>query len=320
MKRIISFFIKGFGQKPNKDTTPQAKTFLEVLNEAIEHHVTQRQLSVSTRSKYRNFYDNIEKFFISKGMKEVKVDQVRLALFEELRRYLHSELKSCGITHSSRHLETCVAAMDFAVRNEYIKYNPISMLETGRDRVKGVINPDGDELRRLLSYKFTNKGFQTAQILYAFQSATGLSYGNLFDYRTTIDAETGGLWIEDNRKKIGQKPFYVPLDAPGFELAKAIHDTFQGVLPRLSNGTYNRYLKEMADIVGVKKRLTTHTARKAFATMMDQEDFSLGVISSILGNSEQICRVHYINPSKKKIEHALAQKGGATIIKNAMGK
>ncbi len=38
------------------------------------------------------------------------------------------------------------------------------------------------------------------------------------------------------------------------------------LLPVLSNQKYNSYLKELADICGISKNLTTHTARHTFAT------------------------------------------------------
>jgi site-specific recombinase XerD len=38
------------------------------------------------------------------------------------------------------------------------------------------------------------------------------------------------------------------------------------LLPMNSNQRYNAYLKEIADLCGIKKKLTTHTARHTFAT------------------------------------------------------
>ena len=38
------------------------------------------------------------------------------------------------------------------------------------------------------------------------------------------------------------------------------------IFPRISNQRYNSYLKEIAVIIGVEKKLTTHIARKTFAS------------------------------------------------------
>lgn len=281
----------------------QPKLFLETLREHLADRALKKQLSDETKRKYGFCYDKVQRYLQSINKEDLTVHQVTIPIFEDFRRWMHKPgtAKSCGLTHSSRHLEICIGAMKQAVRDGHIKYNPIAELETGRDKRKKVIHLDKIELQKFIFYNFNNPGFLKAQVLFIFACSTGISYANLFDYQTTIDPESGGLWIEDNRKKVGKTPFYVPLDAPGFEIAKAIHLAYNGQLPKLENGTYNRYLKEMAAIVGILKNITSHTARKTFATLMDEQGFSLGVIAAILGNSEEVCKSHYINPSKKKI-------------------
>ncbi len=300
LKALLEFLFPNFFTK-QKEQPP--KLFLQVLEEHLTDRALKKQLSDETKRKYRFCYEKVERYLSHINSELLTVDQVTIPIFEAFRHWMHKPgtAKSCGLTHSSRHLELCIGSMKYAVRQGYIKYNPIAELETGRDKRKPIINLVADELRKFIFYNFQNSGFLKAQVLFVFGCSTGISYGNLFDYQTTIDSETGGLWIEDNRKKVGKTPFYVPLDAPGFEIAKAIHLAYNGQLPRLENGTYNRYLKEMASILSINKRITSHTARKTFATLMDEQGFSLGVISAILGNSEEVCKTHYINQSKKKI-------------------
>lgn len=287
---------------------PTGKLFLEAMRENNERRIVEGQLSDSTRDKYGYYCQNIKNYLRAKQLDEIECQDVRIPVFEGLRSWLHTNLKSCGKSHSSRHIEMCISAMDYAVRMEWASHNPLASLETGRDKRKAVVHLDAKELQKFIKHDFKNAAFKRVQILYTFQCATGISYANLYDYQTRLDEESGGLWIEDNRKKVGRTPFYVPLDAPGFEIAKAIHTAFEGHLPHLENASYNRYLKEMAAILNINKRLTTHTARKTFATLMDQEGFSLGVISSILGNSEDVCKKHYIQGSKKKVAKEMAEK------------
>jgi integrase/recombinase XerD len=54
----------------------------------------------------------------------------------------------------------------------------------------------------------------------------------------------------------------------------------------VSNTKYNGYLKEIASIVGIKMHLTTHIARKTFATtIMLTNGVNIGVLSRLLGHS-----------------------------------
>ena len=58
------------------------------------------------------------------------------------------------------------------------------------------------------------------------------------------------------------------------------------IFPLMSNQRYNSYLKEMASLVGIEKRLTTHTARKTFAsTVLLYNDVPMEVVSELPGHS-----------------------------------
>ena len=59
------------------------------------------------------------------------------------------------------------------------------------------------------------------------------------------------------------------------------------VLPRISNQKINSYLKEIAEIGGIHKKLTHHTARKTFAsTVLLYHDVPIEVVSMLLGHSD----------------------------------
>jgi len=59
------------------------------------------------------------------------------------------------------------------------------------------------------------------------------------------------------------------------------------VLPVTSNARFNAYLKEIADIVGIKKRLTHHVARRTFAsTVLLYNNVPMEIVSELLGHSK----------------------------------
>ena len=65
------------------------------------------------------------------------------------------------------------------------------------------------------------------------------------------------------------------------------------VFPVLSNQKMNAYLKEIADLCGINKNLSTHTARHTFATTVTlANQVSIEVVSKMLGHSS-------INMTKK---------------------
>ena len=79
------------------------------------------------------------------------------------------------------------------------------------------------------------------------------------------------------------------------------------ILPRVSNQKFNSYLKEIAEIVGVEKNLTHHTARKTFAsTVLLFNDVPMEIVSELLGHSNLlITQESYGKVVQKKISQVM---------------
>lgn len=72
----------------------------------------------------------------------------------------------------------------------------------------------------------------------------------------------GKLWIITKRQKTNTDVNVPLLDIPKMILKKYKDKLPDGkILPIISNQKLNAYLKEIADVCGIKKNLTFHTAR-----------------------------------------------------------
>ena len=88
-----------------------------------------------------------------------------------------------------------------------------------------------------------------------------------------------------------QRPLVIPLMKQAMEIIKKYDNTHERivsrkVLPRISNQKLNAYLKVIADIVGIDKRLTHHVARHTCATtIMLSNQTPIEVVSKMLGHT-----------------------------------
>ena len=86
------------------------------------------------------------------------------------------------------------------------------------------------------------------------------------------------------------------------------------VLPVPTNQKMNAYLQEIADLAGIKKHLSTHTARHTFATTVTlSNSISIEVVAKMLGHSsinmtKKYARVvdDYISKDMRKIQQMYA--------------
>jgi site-specific recombinase XerD len=100
----------------------------------------------------------------------------------------------------------------------------------------------------------------------------------------------GDMWIFTQRQK-SKAASNIPL-LPG---AAAILEKYKHhaaasnqyrLLPVLSNQKLNAYLKEIADVCGIKKNLTMHMGRHTFATTVTlTNDVPIETVSKMLGHS-----------------------------------
>lgn len=146
-----------------------------------------------------------------------------------------------------------------------------------------IITLTPDELALLKKTNYKKNGWRIANDLYMFQSYTGLSYIDVIDFNYNRDVMifNGKEFIYRFRKKGTKGETIVPL----FINAKKILQKYNYELPKLSLDKYNKYIQEIAKDLKIEKHLTTHTARKTFATIKLNEGFTIESVAKMLGHT-----------------------------------
>ena len=129
-----------------------------------------------------------------------------------------------------------------------------------------------EEMQLIINKKITVERLRQVRDVFIFCCYTGLAY---VDIKKLNAAEVSlgvdnDLWIFIRRGKTN-----IPSRIPLLPITQKLIVTYQEhpqcvnsgrLLPVLSNQKYNAYLKELADICGITKNLTSHMARHTFAT------------------------------------------------------
>ena len=115
----------------------------------------------------------------------------------------------------------------------------------------------------------------------------------------------GKQWIMTKRQKTSVETNVLLLDIPKSIIAKYSGKTYRDgkLFPMLTNQKLNSYLKEIADICGIKKNLTFHLARHTFATMSLSKGVPIESVSKMLGHTNIKTTQIYARITNKKIEH-----------------
>ncbi|WP_429049945.1 site-specific integrase [Chitinophaga sp. W3I9] len=127
--------------------------------------------------------------------------------------------------------------------------------------------------------------------IYLFCCFTGYAYTDVLHLTpdNLVIGIDGEKWIMKDRMKTHTAE-RVPLLPIPLEIIDRYKESlyckaYGRLLPVNSNQRYNAYLQEIAIVCGIKKHLTTHTARHTFATTVTLEnDVPIETVSQMLGH------------------------------------
>lgn len=167
-----------------------------------------------------------------------------------------------------------------------------------------------EEILKIANKQLGLQRLELVRDIFIFSCFTGLAYidvANLTpDHIVTIGDKQ---WIMTQRQKTSVSTNVLLLDIPKSIIAKYGDQTYREgkLFPMLSNQKTNAYLKEIADICGIKKNLTFHLARHTFATMSLSKGVPIESVSKMLGHTNIKTTQIYARITNKKIEHDMEQ-------------
>ena len=201
--------------------------------------------------------------------------------------------KGMAQNSSTKHLKLLKKIINLSVANSYMAFNPFSTYKVEREPVD-IDFLDEEELRKIINFDTPLPRLERAKDMFLFGCFTGLSY---IDIKTLTPEHfekdnTGRIWIKKRRVKTG-----VLSRIPLLPIAKLILDKYKGgekLLPIQDPADINKYLKDIAILCGINKRICFHTSRHTFAsTITLANNISLEVVSKMLGHTNTRMTAHY---------------------------
>jgi site-specific recombinase XerD len=305
---MLTRIARYFGLK--KQLPQPSYLFVDVLREYIDKYKAENDLTTETANRYDVYYRNSSLFLAMDKLMPLQLSEIREFHAEQFRTWLRIHLKTCTIRHASRHVELWKRVTKYAVQMEYCINDRLSPIKPQRDKPKKIIALELNEVKKLIAYRFTSDIMRVVTDLFLFQCFSGLSYSDIYKFK--IYEKNGKLWMDGERQKTGSE--YM---AFLFDDAKDILRKYGGKLPQLSNQKYNEYLKEIANLLNIRKKLTTHVGRKTNATLLAEFGMTAKSISLMLGHTVRVCDETYINNTRTIIENEMQRVGiGSRLIVN----
>ena len=269
-------------------------------------------ISAATSQKYSLCKKHFTAFLKSKYSRtDLKLSELTYVVLHDFDLYLRTTVGQAPNT-ATKTLKTFKTITLFGGKLGVLHHDPFVNLRFHMEPVDRGFLTD-EEILRVANKDLGIPRLEMVRDLFVFACFTGLAYidvANLTpDHIVTMDDKQ---WIMTKRQKTSVETNVLLLDIPKSIIAKYSHKTYRDgkLFPVLTNQKTNSYLKEIADLCGIKKKLTFHLARHTFATMSLSKGVPIESVSKMLGHTNIRTTQIYARITNKKIEHDMEQLSG----------
>jgi len=292
------------------DNSPKQKTIMEAYD---YHNIKMRELVkvgkvvAATVKRHEITQNKIRSFMqLQYRVDDKPLPDMRLSFISEFEHYLLTVDKIQNNT-AHKYIKNLKKIMTMAVGLDWIPSNPFTPFKcTYHSPEREILTID--ELNKIMNKDFGTDRLNEVRDVFIFCCYTGFAYSDIYQFErnAVMKGLDGNLWLSTHRQKTGIKESVPLLPVPLAILEKyQDHEyctNYNKLLPINSNQRYNSYLKELAAICGIKKNLSSHTARHTFATTVTLANgVPIETVSKMLGHTSIKTTQIYAKVVEKKV-------------------
>ena len=247
-------------------------------------------LAPGTVIRYETTLRLTEEFLQKSYQKEdCYLDEVTNQFIEDFEFFLKTVRRCCHNT-TSKYLMNFKKIVRIALAKGWMKKDPFAQIRFHLDPVEREFL-EKQELKAMLNKAISIPRLAQVRDIFCFCCLTGLAFTDvqqLKEEHLVADIH-GKIWIRKARQKTKNM-----CNIPLLDEAQKIIDRYRDhpycqthgvLLPVCSNQKMNSYLKELSDICGIRKNLSTHCARHTFATLTLASGATIDNVAKMLGHA-----------------------------------
>lgn len=298
----------------NKPKAAEKKTLIKYVDEyliQLKEKVTVGDLSLGRYKKMKVMRGKLIAYMKHKFKNtDFMPSEIKLNFIIGFEHFLKT-VHNIGHNTASKYAKDLKQVMGFVIIEEDLPNNPFQSFKASYKKVKRKYL-DADELAAIENKQISVARLDEVRDCFIFSCYTGYAYSDTealspSDVGKGID---GSLWILRDRGKTGEVE-NVPLLPKAIEIIEKYKNhpyckVHNKLLPVNSNVRYNAYLKEIADLCGIQKKLTTHVARHTCATtVLLSNDVPIETAQEFLGHNDIRTTQIYAKVVQKKLSNDL---------------
>lgn len=276
-----------------------------MILEAFQEHnmkfseLVGKEFAPATLLRYKTSLEHTQRFIQWKYQRnDFEITNISYDFISSYVHYLKT-VRSCNQNTTAKYIANFRKIINECIKQGWLKQDPFFGFKLAKKEVKREVLTM-EEIETLSKKDFHVDRLNQIRDIFLFCCYTGLAYVDIKQLKSTdisigIDGED---WIFTERQKTD-----VETRIPLLPFAKVLVEKYKKhpecatkgkVLPVPSNQKTNAYLKEIADLCGITKTLTSHIARHTFATTITLSNgVPIETVSKMLGHKNLRTTQHY---------------------------
>ena len=282
-----------------KKTKNVKNIFFDAYDVFTAEKIKGKEWSASTIKRYKNIKNILENFEVAKKYK-LTFSKIDHAFHREFTTYCMDDLKHINNTYA-RNLGLVKTFLFWAKKNKYTFNDTFTEFKKVERVITNQVALTVEDIEKLLNHEFKSMKLEKVRDVFVFACVTGMRFGELSLITKSNVTQNEILLKEDkDTNKVARN---IPLTA----ISKFLLSKYDYKLPLIANQKQNKYIKDVFEELeythkiqkvttkgkeNIKEdlffydRISTHTARRTFITMMKRQGKSDKLIASITGHND----------------------------------
>lgn len=304
--------------KEFKRVTAGKNKFYEAYDEFMSFKQKNQEWSNATVKRYKNIKKLLEDFEKVKKYK-ITFDTINQKFYTEFTDFCMVNRGHINNTFT-RNVGLVKTFLFWALKNGHTYKADFISFKKKPKVITNQIALRKEDLETLLKSKMPSKKLERVKDVFIFSCVTGMRFGELkFVSKNIIDGKT--LLLKEE-KGSGKKSREIPLSS----IALHVLEKYDYTLPMIANQKYNDYIKDVfaeagythdvvktstrgkeviRETIPFNKRISSHTARRTFITMMKRNGKSDKLIAEISGHNDMKTLNQYYQVSNEDVKDAV---------------
>lgn len=292
----------------------QKKTLMQHFNQYLkikQEKVEVEDLSNGRFKRFKVLQGKVQAFLKYKyKVHDMNPEEMKFNFIVGFEHFLRT-VQNIGFNTSMKYAKDLKQVMNYITIEEDLSNNVFQSFKAGYKKVKAKYLTE-EELAAIENKVISVARLDEVRDCFIFSCYTGYAYSDAeaLTPKDVVKGFDGSLWILRDRGKTDEVE-NVPLLPKAIEIIEKYRNhpyckMYNKLLPVNSNVRYNAYLKEIADVCGISKTLTTHVARHTCATtVLLSNDVPIETVKEFLGHSDIRTTQIYARTVQKKLSRDL---------------